>query len=64
MPFTAVDTAIIEGLRSRISAVEQRGQPISRAPALPFELDAIDAHLPRLSLQLGAMHDLPTVAFR
>ena len=64
MPFTAADTAIIEGLRSRISAVERRRQPISRATALPFGLDATDAHLPWRGLELGAVHDLPTVAFR
>ena len=64
MPFTAADTAIIEGLRTRIAVVERREQPISRAAALPFGLDAIDAHLPRRSLQLGAVPDFLTATFR
>ncbi len=58
MPVTAADTAIIEGLRTRIAAVERRGQPPSKTATLPFGLEAIDKRLPWGGLPLGAVHEL------
>lgn len=55
---TAVDTAIIEGLRTHIAAVEGRGHLPAKSAALPFGLEAVDSHLPWGGLPLGAVHEL------
>ena len=58
MPATVADKVIIEGLRTRIAAVERHGQPSSKAAVLPFGLEAIDGRLPWGGLPLGAVHEL------
>lgn len=47
---------VLDDLRAQIAGVERSGRP--RRPALPFDVDAIDDHLPERGLTLGALHEI------
>jgi protein ImuA len=52
---TARDTRALDDLRAQIARLEQAGR--ARQAALPFGVAAMDAHLPRGGLSLGALHE-------
>ncbi len=50
--------AVVEALRAQMAVTGRRGQHPSQAAALPFEVAAIDRHLPAGGLPFGAVHEL------
>ncbi|MCF1504721.1 damage-inducible protein [Afifella sp. H1R] len=48
--------AVLKELRREVGALEAGARP--DAPALAFEAEAIDAHLPEGGLRLGALHEI------
>ncbi|MGI4945947.1 MAG: hypothetical protein ACRYHQ_36215, partial [Janthinobacterium lividum] len=53
-----MQTARISTLRAEIAALERGTARHRVAASLPFDLDAIDGHLPGGGLMLGAVHEV------